>query len=255
MATITCYIVDDEPRSIRLITSMLKDDFPEIKILGTHTDAQSALMQISQFMPDIIFLDIHMPGMDGFTLLSKIPDYLPEIVFITAYQEYALKAFDVHASGYLTKPIHTEKFQTCVHNILNKLQLRKQQPNVVASRSHNNQWEQLGKIVIPIGKDSILTNIGDLIFLESLGNYTRIYLQDHAPVLVCKQLGKFQQELPETHFCRIHHKYLVALFQVLSFSSGPDLILLMNNGMRLPVSRRQKKQFFTAFDALFSIPK
>jgi two-component system LytT family response regulator len=179
-------------------------------------------MQISQFMPDIIFLDIHMPGMEGFTLFSKIPDYLPEIVFIKAYQEYALKAFYVHSSGYLTKPIHTEKFQTCAHNKLNKLQLRIQQSNAVASRSNNNQWQQLGKIVIPIGKDSILINIGDLIFLESLGNYTRIYLQDHAPVLVCKQLGKFQQELTETHFCRLPHKYLVALFHVLSFSSGPD---------------------------------
>lgn len=242
-AFISCYIVDDEFRSVRLVESMLKHHFPDVYVVGTHTDARAALLQLKQFMPDLLFLDIHMPEMDGFALLQAWPQYRPEIIFITAYQEYALQAFDVYAAGYLTKPFQTEKFISCVHHAIERIQLKKQKMHHQHAPSSSLVSSLEDKIFVSVGKEMISLYVHNIVFLESLGNYTRIYLKDQAPILVCKQLGKFEQELPALSFCRIHHRYLVQLHHVCTYLNSQHAYVLMSNGMQLPISRRQKKHF------------
>lgn len=254
MSNISCYIVDDEFRSIRLITSMLKDHFPEIEVVGSHTDPQSAMLQISHMLPDLLFLDIQMPGYDGFSLLNNLPHVSSEIIFITAYQEYALRAFDVHASGYLTKPIQTEKFISSVRRAVERIYLkRKVSIPVYADRQNEAEPEISGKLPLRLGRECRLIAPEHILFLESMGNYTRIYLQNDTPQLVCKQLGKLHQELQTFSFCRIHHRYLINLHHVISYTEGADIEVLMRNGCRLPVSRRQKKHFLSSFQQLMGM--
>ena len=249
MSAIHCYIIDDEFRSIRLIESMLKDYFPEISVIGTHTDPRSALVQLRQFIPDLLFLDIHLPEMDGFSFLEALPHDISEVIFITAYQEYALRAFDVHAIGYLTKPIQTDKFISCVSRAIEHIQLRKQH-NLQKSSSLFLTDVNL-KLTLHDGKESALVDVNRIVFAESQGNYTRIYLQDGRQQVICKQLGKIQQELPSSVFCRIHHQYLINLYHVISYTTGLSVEVKMSNGIRLPVSRRQKKHFFDCIQMLF----
>ncbi|SFV32788.1 LytR/AlgR family response regulator transcription factor [Thermoflavifilum thermophilum] len=248
MSTISCYIVDDEFRSIRLVESMLKNHFPEVEVIGSHTDPQSALLQLKHLFPDLLFVDIHMPECDGFSLLQHLPHTAPEIIFITAYEEYALKAFDFHASGYLTKPIQTEKFISCVTRVVEHIQLKKQffvhEPMHAATGTAGYGAD---KLILSVGRECVVVSSLDIVFLESMGNYTKVHLLNGSQYLICKQLGRFEQELNALHFCRIHHRYLINLHHVIRFADGLDAEVSMRNGMRLPVSRRQKKNFIHAF--------
>ncbi|MCL6524288.1 MAG: LytTR family DNA-binding domain-containing protein [Thermoflavifilum sp.] len=246
MASVNCYIIDDEFRSIRLIKSMLKDHFPEINMIGSQTDAQLALMQVKQLLPDLLFLDIHMPDLDGFTLLNMIGQYNPEVVFVTAYHEYALQAFDVRAAGYLTKPVQTEKFIECVHHVVERIQLKKNALPLQLEQHLPLQSNEKKKIMLPVGKERLLVYPAEIVYLESEGNYTHIHLFEQRHVLVCKQIGQLQQELATYSLVRVHHRYVVNLTHVARYVAGASSYVILRNGVKIPISRRQKEDFLKA---------
>jgi two-component system LytT family response regulator len=225
---------------------MLKQYFPEVRVVGTHTDAQSALLQLKHLLPDLLFLDIQMPDLDGFSLLDGLRMHVPEVVFITAYQEYALRAFDVQAAGYLTKPVETQKFVVCMHYVMERIQLKKMAQQRMAGKNIESAKEENKKIILPAGKETLLVHPGEIVYLESRGNYTCIHLADRRQVLVCRQLGQLHQELAAYPLVRAHHRYLVHLGHVARYVSGPQGYVILQNGVMIPVSRRQKERFLEA---------
>ena len=233
-------IVDDESparENLRRKLAKLPFDFCLIQEADNIIEAQK---QIKDFEPELVFLDIHMPGGSGFDLLDQFEVIDFEIIFVTAYDEYALEAFDKLAIGYLLKPIDEDKLT----NILNKLMLKgshKDTSNQIQLLKRfldrNNDSKRLG---IPVENGIEVISTSDLMYLESIEGYTIIWLLDGSKILSSKRLIYFEPMLPKDTFIRIHRAFIVNINFVSKYLKSGEVVL--RNEKFLTVSKRMKKE-------------
>jgi two-component system LytT family response regulator len=218
-------IVDDEGMARRELRRLLAAH-PEVEISGEARDADEALALIEREQPDLVFLDIQMPGASGFDLLERL-DELPQIIFTTAYDEYALKAFEVSALDYLLKPIAPARLA---------LALQKVRPRQSPKR--------LEQVFVREGERCWLVRMADIYLLESEGNYTRIYFRNERP-LVPRSLASLEERLDPGSFFRADRARILNLKwvdQVETAVSG-NLLVKLKAGMAVELSRRQSVRF------------
>jgi two-component system, LytTR family, response regulator len=222
-------IVDDE-RMARQELRRLLSAHPEIEIAGEANTGEQAQELIAQLAPDVIFLDVQMPGMSGFELLERLED-VPQVIFTTAYDAYALKAFEVSALDYLVKPIAPARLAAAV------AKLRPRQDRV-----------RMEQFFVKEGERCWLVRVADIFLLESEGNYTRLHFANERP-LISRSLAAIEERLNPAVFFRAGRQCIVNLKWVdkIETDIGGNLIVRMRNGRCVGLSRRQSIRFREAF--------
>lgn len=236
MNALRTVLVDDERDSIRLMQLSLERYVPQVTIVATFTDSSKALEQIPLLQPDLLFLDIEMPVMNGFELLEKLPQLNFSVVFVTAYNQFAIKAFRFNALDYLVKPVSKDELGLVVAKAEKQERLHKDQLHQLQQQLRKGQ---ITKIAIPGQTGVSFIDIKDIVFIESSGNYAQIMLIQQQKLVISKTLKDIQEVLEEYQFLRIHRQYIINLNQVKHFNRNESL-LTMVSGDILPVSRSLK---------------
>ena len=229
-------IIDDERLARKEMNSLLSS-YPEIEVIAECSNADDAIKSIEKNQPDLIFLDIEMPEKNGFDLLTAL-DKVPKVIFVTAYNDYALKAFDVNAIGYITKPVDPEKLKKVLTPLIEDFAQRSQE---------SLPKEKLGlehQIFLKDGEKCWFVTLKDIRYFESEGNYIRVFFNDEKP-LILKSLNLLEEKLDNAHFFRANRKNIVNLKHISNIEnwfSGTLRITLRANEY-IEVSRRQSSKF------------
>jgi len=220
-------IIIEDSRLARLELKELLKVHKEIEIIAEAEDPEHAISLIDELTPDVIFLDIQLPGSDGFSILNSIK-YVPEVIFTTAYDQYAIKSFEFNALDYLLKPISKERLSKAIV----KLSMRERQNQV------KKQLKANGRIFLKDGEQCWLVELKDIKLFESCGNYTLVYFENYKP-LVHKSLNNIEARLDEHQFFRVNRQFIVNLQFVKNVELGVNgnYRLTLQNNMEINVSR------------------
>jgi len=230
-------IVDDERLARKELTNLLQE-FQEIEIVGEAVNAEDAEEKINSLKPDLLFLDIQMPGKTGFELLESL-DSVPDVVFTTAYDEYALKAFDYNAMDYLLKPIEPDRLKETVSKLINR--------NTKQEVRTESQPQKLGpndRVFVKDGDKCWFVKLENIRLFESDGNYIKIYFDNFKP-MIHKSLNALDEKLDDRSFFRASRKHIINLTWVESIESwfNGGLMVVLRGGDKVEVSRRQAARF------------
>lgn len=240
-----CIIIDDEKHCIKTLSNLMETNFSDIKIVATCLESTKAYDLILEHRPDFIFLDIEMPLLNGFDLLSKFEHLDFDVIFTTAYDSYAIKAIKFSALDYLLKPIGKEELTFAMNKIKSKLGSISKTQLQMASMVNNRQLPDT--IALPTNDGLIFTTVNDIIHCVADGNYTRIHFTDKTELLLSKTLGDVDELLSDYNFFRIHHSSLINLKQVKKYIRGEGGEVIMSNGQSLAVARTRKADFLNVF--------
>lgn len=236
-------IIDDEPDSISLLKLQLLRQYPEIEVLKCFTNSTRAVSELPSLNPDVIFLDIEMPVLNGFELLEKLESIPFNIIFITAYQQYTIKAFKFNALDYLVKPIETEE----LINAISKIE-KYNKPTLDQLKQLQKQLkgEPINKIAIQGQNGVVFLEFSEILYGEASSNYTKLFLKDERTITISKTLKDIQVVLEDSFFLRIHRQYIINLNHIKYFSRN-DSTITMSNNVILPIARNQKEKFSEKF--------
>jgi two-component system LytT family response regulator len=234
-------IVDDE-RLARNELKRLLEPYTKIEIVGEAANAEEALVMIDDLQPELLFLDIQMPGKNGFELLSSIEGKTPEVIFTTAYDEYAIKAFEFNALDYLLKPIDTDRLRETIHRI------EENQAHTEIPVSNQERVEKIlgenDQVFVKDGEKCWFVKLGKVRLFESMGNYVRLHFDDQKP-LVLKSLNNLEERLDSGTYFRANRKHIINLHWIEKiepwFSGG--LLVTLQGGDKIEISRRQAIRF------------
>ena len=234
-------IIDDE-RLARNELRRLLENFPKIEIVGEAANADEAIKMVDDLRPDLLFLDIQMPGKNGFELLEALEeDTIPEVIFTTAYDEYALKAFEYNALDYILKPIDLPRLSEAVHRVFEEFD-RKHEHDSVSERKILGENDQ---VFIKDGEKCWFVKLGKVRLFESMGNYVRLHFDDQKP-LVLKSLNALEDRLDPVSFFRANRKHIINLQwidKIEPWFPGGLLVTLRGSGEKIEISRRQAIRF------------
>lgn len=245
---IKAILVDDEPNNTTYVGELLQKYFPQVDVAATCNEATGATKLLQELQPHLVFLDVEMPGLTGFDVLEKLEPIPFEVIFITAYNHYAVQAFEMHAMGYLTKPIDVEKFVKVTSAAIQKIEKQEINRHLFTMLQAQQLPNHNNKIALSTQSGLIFINPGDIMYCQSSGNYTKFYNKDNKTLLVSRQLGEFEKLLPAEDFHRIHDQYLVRLQYIKEYVRGRGGELVMENGITLPVSVSRKEGFLLRFE-------
>jgi two-component system, LytTR family, response regulator len=245
-------IIDDEIPMQQGLEKMLKSNCPNVKVVATAGSVEEGLKAISLHHPDLVFLDIKMNDGTGFDLLKQVDSVDFKVIFITAFNQYAVKAFKFSALDYLLKPVDTDELaeavkkaeKVIISDMLTQLNILEEQ-----LRNENTQNR---KIILKTHDSIYILQLHDLVYFESDGNYTTVYLVDGKRIIVSKSLREFEEMLTNNGFYRVHKSFLVNLSLINRFDKGDGGFLVMNTGDRVPVATRKKEKLLDLFDELIN---
>ncbi len=233
-------IIDDE-RLARTELRKLLSDFPEIEIVDEASNADEGLQKIENHNPDLVFLDIQMPGKTGFDMLSEL-DHAPQVIFTTAYDEYALKAFEVNALDYLVKPVEPRRLADAVEKL--KKAVHGGDNRNGHHFENNSILGESDQVFVKDGERCWFVKLGEVRLFESVGNYAKVFFGPNKP-LILKSLNALEERLDEKIFFRANRKHIVNLRMIDKiepyFNGG--LLLELKGGEKIEVSRRQTVKF------------
>jgi two-component system LytT family response regulator len=239
----TAIIVDDEPNALVVLQKLLELHCPEVKLLALITSSIEALEKIKSMRPDIVFLDIEMPQMNGFQLLSQLGEIKFHLIFTTAYDQFAVKAFRFNALDYLLKPIDVAELKKAVHKASEKSKILPQQLEHISELLHESEKGHApSRIAFPHAKGYRFITLSDIIYCESESNYTILHLAGEPKFTVCKTLGEIEEMLTLSHFLRMHRSYVVNTEKIKEFIKSDGGYLIMENKFEIPVSRNKRDE-------------
>lgn len=240
-------LIDDEQSSLNSLKQKILQHCAEVKIIAICDDPQEGSMAIDTLKPDLVFLDIEMPVINGFTLLQQLTYKNFELIFVTAYDHYAIKAIRYSALDYLVKPVEIKDLKNAVNRVIEKrnnsapnYQLELLLENMV------NEKMKFKRIAIPTTQGLQFIKIEEIIYLEASVNYTKFYLSHNLKYTVSKTLKDFEDMLPDDTFLRIHNSYIINKSFVEKYVRGEGGQVILSNGAMLDVSKRKKAGFLKA---------
>lgn len=232
-------IVDDEPAGVLNVKALLKKYCPHILVVGEGYGGAEALELINRTKPDLVFLDIEMPLTNGFELLDSVGHLRFEIIFITAFEKYALKAFKVDACDYILKPIDINDLVAAVTKATERIESRVEAHNLknclIAQVPHRDK-----KIALPSLQGMVFVKLNDVIRCEADGCYTWFYFADTTKMLVTKKLGDYEVLFKDWGFIRVHHASLINCQHIVEFKKGNSPQIVMIDNSTVSVSQRKK---------------
>jgi two-component system LytT family response regulator len=246
-------IIDDEPGSIDVLTMMLKKKCShDVQVIATSNSPVLGQSLIDEHKPDLVFLDIEMPGMTGIDIVRSFQNPSFRVVFITAYDAYAVEAFRLSAVDYLLKPVETDDIVRVVEKI--KRDISKNE-NLLNSRLETlekillqNNPASESKIGIAMSDKIIFVTISTILYCQAEGPYTHVYTDDGRKIVASKTLGEFEHQLSTHHFFRIHHSILINLKKIKEYQRSNGGYVVMDNNEKLEVSHRKRNDFLGAID-------
>lgn len=244
-------IIDDEPDNVRLLALQLARHCPQVELIGQFTDSTDGLRAIQTLRPGLVFLDIEMPIMNGFQLLERVGDINFHIVFVTAYDQYAVRAFRFSALDYLLKPIDTVDLIATVRRAENTARINPQQLELMRQYYPAGPVSKAssppGRIALPHASGMVFVDTKQIVYCEADSNYTRFHLENGEVYMVSKTLGDVQNVLETRDFVRVHRQYMVNLDHIQKLVKGEGTYLLLTNGVSIPVARQQKDRLMERF--------
>ena len=228
-------LIDDEPLARSIIKEYLSD-YPQITVMQECNDGFEGLKAIMQHKPDLIFLDIQMPKINGFEMLELV-EQPPAVIFTTAYEEYAIRAFETHAVDYLLKPFSRERFRKAISKLL-ELPASKQPSTETLLETASASPAQSERVVVKTGGKIKIIPVANIIYLEAADDYVKIHTSEGA-FLKNKTMSHFEKILDQQQFARIHRSYIVNVNQITRIDAWEkdNHLALLQNGNKLPVSR------------------
>lgn len=241
-------IIDDEPNNVQALATLLKRYCTKVMVVGTADSADTGYELISRLKPDLVFLDIEMPSGNAFDMLDRLVPIDFEIIFITAFDNYAINAFHYSALDYLLKPVNIKRLQVAVEKAATRIKEK------TANLKVNNLLYNLKtadathqRMALPSNNGLVFIRLDTLIWLEANSSYTNIYLNNKQKIVVSKTLGDFEDMLPPESFSRVHHSYIVNHDFIRKYHSGRGGYLEMEGGFIVEVSSRKKEIFLSKF--------
>jgi len=237
-------IIEDEPKARSSLEMLLETWCPAVSVIGFAVSVKEGIQIIEELNPDLVFLDIKLKDSNGFEILKHFHACNFKIIFTTAFEEYAIKAFKLSALDYLLKPIDADELQEAVQKAIQVFS-RENLTSQVKSFLENYDSGQKGKTLVLKTTDNIhLVKTEKIIYCESDNNYTRFYLQNKQKILVSKTLKEYEEILEPFHFLRIHQSYLINMSFLEQINKRENQVVLAD-GIKLPVSTRKKEFLFS----------
>jgi len=242
-------IIDDEPKARKNIINIINLINTDIQIVGEGEDIKSGVKVISEMKPDIVFLDIQMPGGSGFQLLDKFPIINFKVIFITAFDNFAIKAFKYSAIDYLLKPIDPQEFKKAMEK-LNSIIQKEDYSLKIKTLLNNISDDKNQKIVLKTSEGFHIIKIKDIIRCESDKGYTNFFLHDGKTILVSSIIKGYDEMLSEKGFLRTHQSHLINMDYIKSFIKSDGGYIVMQDGATVPVSKRRKEAILNMLNGM-----
>ncbi len=233
-------IVDDEPYCCETITTLLEDN-PDVEVVAVCHSASHALTAIQKYSPDLVFLDVEMPRMNGFEMLEQLPAVNFEIIFTTSYDQYALKAIRFSAIDYLLKPVDSEELQKAIQKVIHRSQNPIAQQLEILMQKIHQPSTPINKIAMPTMEGLQMIPVDSIISCESDSNYAILLLKNNKKIIVSRTLKEIEELLEEHSFVRVHRCYLANLNEVEKYVKGEGGYLVMSDGTSIDVARNKKE--------------
>ena len=243
-------IIDDEHHSCDALKMLLDKCCPQIAVMAICHSGVDAIEKIRELKPDLIFLDIEMPNMNGFQMLEQVPNIDFEIIFTTSYDQYAITAFKFSALDYLLKPVDREELEKAVQKVSKKINPAISQQLDILLQKINQPSVAAQRIALPTMQGLEFVAIDSIIHCASSNNYTEFFLTDKKKLLVSRTLKETEDMLTDHGFLRVHHSHIVNLNAITRYVKGEGGYLIMADGSTVDVSRSRKEllmQKITAF--------
>ena len=242
-------LIDDEVHCLNSLSIQLTEHCPEVEILAKCMSGAKALEAVEKMNPELVFLDIEMPNMNGFEFLEHCKQISFSVIFTTSYDQYAIKAFRISALDYLLKPIDPEELVAAVH----KVREQKSRPLAEQFRAMIEQLQNRNRGVTKIGIPTIegfeLIPADHIVYCEANNNYTHIFLKNKTKIVACRSLKEMEEQLQDfKFFLRVHHSYLVNLNEVNKYIRGDGGYLILADGTNINVSRGRKDALMKFLD-------
>jgi two-component system LytT family response regulator len=241
-------IIDDEGKARRILEALLNQNCEDVKVVAVADDVPSGVKMINREQPDIVFLDIEMPGFSGFQLLEFFDEIDFDIIFTTAYSEHALKAFEVSAIDYLLKPIQIDQLIKAVDKVRSKKAAQINEK--INTLKENLRENKISKIALPVADGLLFVKPEEILYLKAESSYTNIYLAENKTILVSKTLKEFEKLIDHPHFMRIHRSYFVNLNHIKQYFKSDGGHIEMINGDIVYFSKDKKEEMLAAFQSL-----
>ena len=244
---ITAIIVDDEQKNVSMLITLLHQYCPQVTLLGTANNAADGKKLIQDLSPQLIFLDIEMPYGNGFDLLQSLPEIKAEIIFITAFDQYALNAFRYAALDYLLKPVNIEQLEDAVRRAELRIKEKKANQNYELLLRNLEEKDATKQTLVFSDKgQEYLVQLADIMYIIADGSYTHVHTTGRV-IVSTKNLKDFEYMVPPTAFCRIHHGHIVNKNHIAKLKKGRGGSVLMKDGKELEIAVRRKDDFLNMF--------
>jgi two-component system LytT family response regulator len=244
-------LIDDEPKNNRVLKMMLEEFCPEVTIIGQADNAPDGITLIRELRPDLVFLDIEMPHGNGFDLLDQLKPIRFEVVFITAFNEYSLKAIKYSALDYLLKPVNIEELKQAVQKAVDRMANRNTNERIENLLYNLRKPQQdLQKIALPSKEGYIFILLADIIRCESKTGYTTFYVDGIEKIISSRNIKEYEPLLPTDIFFRIHNSHIINLNHVKKYHRGRGGYIEMDDGALIEVATRRKDEFLARFGLL-----
>lgn len=247
MTTIKAILVDDEKNALEVLEWLIKTYCPEVEIVGQFQSGEDCLNNIQSLKPDVLFLDVEMPKMNGFDLLEKIQDKNFDVVFTTAYDKFAVKAFRYSAINYLLKPIDPDDLITTVERIKQKKAVINKEQVDLLFQSLVNKDNTLERIALSTNDGLTFVMTKEIIYCKAESNYTSLALLNGKKILIAKTLKEIDETLAGKDFFRVHKSFLVNINHISKFVRGEGGYIVMPDSQQISIARDRKDDFFQLF--------
>ncbi|GAA4455315.1 LytTR family DNA-binding domain-containing protein [Nibrella saemangeumensis] len=238
-------IIDDEPDCVQLLALQLNEHCPQVQVLAQLTSPEEGLRAIRNLEPDVVFLDVEMPRMNGFQLLEQLDDIPFSLIFVTAYNEFALRAFRFSALDYLLKPLSVSHLTEAVRKAEKRHRIDQRQLDLLRFQLKEGQYPS--KIAVPFQTGVVFVELKELVYCEADSNYTKLFLSNGKNYLLSKTLREVQEVLEERNFLRVHRQYLINLDHIKMYHKGDGSYLVMTGDVSIPVAKNQKDRLVQKF--------
>jgi two-component system LytT family response regulator len=246
-------LVDDEPDGVRTLRKLLELNCPEVEIAATCSSAKAAREKLEEIRPDLVFLDVRMPGKSGLDMLAELSVRDFEVIFVTAHNEYMLQALQFSAVDYLMKPVDEDRLVEAVERVRKRLKLEK---NTAQAEALIYNIDKAGfplemRLCLPTQKGFNIVKLEDILYCEAKRSYTIFRFANNKPIMISKPLFDYDKLLTETVFLRVHKSFLINLLHVKEYVRGEGGSVIMSDGTEIEVSRRKKEQFLSKVKEVF----
>lgn len=238
-------IVDDEASGRNVVRHNLKRFDKDLSVIAEADSVKSGIEVIEALKPDIVFLDVQMQDGTGFDLLLNVRERGFKVIFVTSFDNFAIKAIKYNAADYLLKPIEPDLFQEAVERVFEILENR--QP-AVSVEQFNNNYNKFDRIGLPMSDCVRFISVESILYCSADGNYTRFFFVDGSNCLVCRNMKYYEDILPQSLFIRIHRSFIINIHHVDKYIKGEIPSIVMANGFQIEISRRKKDELLELLD-------